>query len=228
MKKKMNRCHAAGRIAEFTLIELLIVIAIIAILAAMLLPALNKARARAQSTKCVNSLKQMGNAVLLYTNDFNGYFMAGNMDGTYNHGVYALWRLDPYLSPKYTNSGWTYVAGSVTICPSANSLDVSASYGINSCMVPVPAPNSFSGLYPSIKRLPMHRVFFLADNKEGSGMNNNNYTKSTQLDPATTLKYRHGSGDRYGHGGSYFNVLWTDWSVSQWNEPTVMCYALFK
>ena len=64
-------------IAKFTLIELLVVIAIIAILAAMLLPALNKARERGRNATCQGNLRSLGQAVVLYAGDYQDYIPWG-------------------------------------------------------------------------------------------------------------------------------------------------------
>ncbi len=82
------------RIGGFTLIELLVVITIIAVLAALLLPALQKARVRAHVAACVQNMRQLGVGWQMYADDNNGYFPQNYMEGTYNCGPPGL----PYLA----------------------------------------------------------------------------------------------------------------------------------
>ena len=161
---------------SFTLIELLIVVAI---LAAMLLPALNQARERGRAASCINNLKQLGTGVLLYTADHADFLppIQGSASGSYPCWTNALMgpNLKVSASAIYTSGVWMktgrYAQNTLFHCPSmtgrydltgtetgggAGWWIIKPHYGINSHLYQVARLQSFKLGYfksPSLKIL---------------------------------------------------------------------------
>ena len=97
----------SGTGRDFTLVELLIVIAIIAILAAMLLPALNQARERARGISCISQLKQLNTGFMMYSQDYDGWIYPSVRSLLGRHGTKVNYTYGVVYKTPHANNGNT-------------------------------------------------------------------------------------------------------------------------
>ncbi len=158
----------------FTLIELIVVMAIIASLASILLPALSKARSRAKSSVCMNNLKQIGLGLKMYEQDHEGIVFLGGFNSAsfipkyYSYEVLACPSHPPYeYDPAIPNS--TY--GSTRVIPFYASAPVPVSSDAYHYMMPgaIKKPASYPIVADTIQRTDFKKQYFRFDYGENPG-----------------------------------------------------------
>ena len=134
---KRRRCRRRG----FTLIELLVVITIIAILASMLLPALQGAKRKAQQITCVSQVKQINIALTFYQNDFNDYYIihSGIVPPPSSNALWYIWLTSYGYMPGNIRDVWFCPSHDLAQLWGDNSLNIAWYNGYYSYGISVPA-----------------------------------------------------------------------------------------
>ena len=163
--------HRAKSKAGFTLIELLVVIAIIAILAAILFPVFAQAREKARQTACLSNMKQIGTAILMYTQDYDEMIVP-SQNGSGNGLMSWPSMIEPYVksaavfvcpsaSDSFSAGSKPYVSGLRQYTGVAVTVGTSAGDGSATAVSRVPRLSYSRNLIPTTNGDPWHYIIAL-------------------------------------------------------------------